>query len=812
MYAAVFPLLTARALEEPFDYLIPGHLASVVRRGSIVAVPLGAQTVLGVVLELADTSLHAGRHVAIASVVDVPPVPGELLDVAARVRDHYLSTLGAALGLVLPSGGGLRLRRVIAITPEGEAALERGERGAVELLRYRGGSTTVARRPSATASASSAADSLASATSTTPSVTVARRPTRAVTDRLRRRSWLAVSYELHVVQRRDEPRLLAVGEGRPTRLGARQRAALELVRRRRTLDEATLRGRTGLSRQGLARLLADDVLRPARREGRRRGAPGGAAHPGAAEAVPTLLPAQEAALAQILAATGRGEPVLLHGVTGSGKTEVYLRAAEAVLRSGHGVLVLVPEIGLTGQTVTRLRERFPDEHVALVHSGLSAGERLAAWRDAAAGRARVVLGARSAVFAPVKDLGLIVVDEEHDASYKQDNDPRYDARTVAAWRAQASGAALVLGSATPSVEAYARTDRHADLDERVDGSAPPRLEVVDMRDVHGMLSPQLSAAMTAAVEAGEKVILFLNRRGYASLLACNHCGHTWTCPRCDVALAYFARGERLRCRICDYHEPAPGVCPSCHSAELARFGYGTEALEREVAGLLPGIELLRLDSDVAASYQRLSAVLDAFAAPGNKVLVGTQMIAKGHHFPDVTLVGVVNADLTLHFPDFRAEERTFAMLVQVGGRSGRGERPGRVIVQTLDPLARPIALAAGGEHERFYREEIERRQALAYPPAGTLLAVEVSSPAADKAAAGAAFVRARLDGALRGGEAVIGPGPLSRERARYVARVLVKSAAMEDTLPALRELIDRYAARFARRDARLIVDVEPQWL
>jgi primosomal protein N' (replication factor Y) len=768
LYAAVFPLLTARAIEEPFDYLVPDELAASVRRGSVVAVRLGAQTVLGVVLGLSEASAHSGRHLSILSLVDVPAVPEELLDIATQVRDHYLSTLGAALALVLPPAGSVHLRRAFAPTAAGLAALAAGQSGAESLTRYVGGAS-----PDAAAA------------------------------RLRRRGWLAAAYRLHVAAAPAAPRLLAAGEGRAVGLGARQRAALDYARRHRTVDETTLRRRTGLSARGLARLLADDVLRVAGQEGRRRGA---------GESPPTLLPEQEAALSQILATIGRGEAVLLHGVTGSGKTEVYLRAAEAVLRSGHGVLMLVPEIGLTGQTVARLTARFPAERIAMFHSGLSPGERLAAWRDAAGGRARLVLGARSAVFAPVGDLGLIVVDEEHDSSYKQDNDPRYDARTVAAWRARRTGAALVLGSATPSVEAFARTRRHADLSQRVDGSLPPRLEIVDLRDAPGLLSPQLSRAMTEAVEAGDKVILFLNRRGYASLLACNHCGHTWTCPHCDVALAYFARGDRLRCRICDYQEQAPGVCPACRSAELGRYGYGTEALEREVAGLLPGIELLRLDSDVAASFARLSSVLARFAAPGSKVLVGTQMIAKGHHFPEVTLVGVVNADLTLRFPDFRAEERTFAMLVQVGGRSGRGAHPGRVLVQTLDPEARPIALAAAGEHERFYRDEIARREELRYPPAGTLLAVEVSSAEAAKATAGAAFVAERLAAALGHGEAIIGPGPLSRERARYVARIVVKSAEIEATLPAMRGLLARYGARFAARGARLVVDVEPQWL
>ena len=768
MYAAVVPLLTARALEEPFDYLVPDDFAAHLRRGSVVAVRLGAQTVLGVVVGVSDTSSHTGRHLPVLSVVDVPAVPDDLLDLAVRVRERYLTAAGTALALVLPPAGALRLRRVLEPSAAGRAALAGGERGAAALGRYEGGA---------------APDGAAAA--------------------LRRRGWLAVAYRLHVVSAPPAPRRLVPGDGQAARLGARQRAALEHVQRHPGVDDATLRERTGLSTAGLRRLLDADALRVAGDAGR-----------AAARATPepTLLPEQEAALAEILAAGGRGEAVLLHGVTGSGKTEVYLRAAEAVLRSGHGVLLLVPEIGLTGQTIARLTARFPGERLAVFHSGLSAGERLAAWRDAAEGRARLVLGARSAIFAPVRDLGLIVIDEEHDASYKQDNDPRYDARTVARWRAARTGAALVLGSATPSLEAFADTARHADLPRRVDGSAPPRLEVVDLRDTPGLLSPQLSRAMTQAIEAGDKVILFLNRRGYAALLACGHCGHTWTCPDCDVPLAYFARGGVLRCRICGHREPVPGVCPDCHSMELARYGYGTEALEREVAALLPGVELLRLDSDVAASFTRLSDVLERFAAPGGKVLVGTQMIAKGHHFPEVTLVGVVHADLTLRFPDFRAEERTFAMLVQVGGRSGRGARPGRVLVQTLDPEARPIALAVAGEHERFYADELARRQALGYPPAATLLAVEVSSPATDKASAGADFVARRLRAALTGGEAVIGPGPLSRERARYVARVLVKSTALDATLPVVRDLLDRYAARFARRGARLVVDVEPQWL
>jgi primosomal protein N' (replication factor Y) len=491
---------------------------------------------------------------------------------------------------------------------------------------------------------------------------------------------------------------------------------------------------------------------------------------------------------------------------------VYLRAAAEVLAQGRSVLLLVPEISLTGQTIARVRERFPGETLAVVHSSISAGERLAAYRAAASGQARIVIGARSAIFAPVTNLGLIVIDEEHDSSYKQESEPRYDARTVARWRAELSGAALVLGSATPRIEAWATVGAHADLPRRIDGSQPPRLQIVDLRDVHTVLSEPLRAALVHCVEAGEKAILFLNRRGVASSVSCAHCGHTWLCPRCDVALSLFRGGRELRCRTCGYREPAPQQCPRCGGVDVGRHGAGTERLEAEVAGLLPGVELLRLDSDAASSYARLRAVLERFGAPGPKVLVGTQMVAKGHHFPEVTLVGVVNADLSLYFPDFRAEERTYAMLVQVSGRAGRGERPGRVLVQTLNPEARPIAMAAAGEHEAFYAGELERRRQLGYPPATTLIEVEASSPDARAAVGAAAHLGNALRAALRGGPAeVLGPSPLRRARGRYEARIMVKTTDTGKTIPAVAALVQRLQPRLHSRGARVVTDVEPEW-
>ena len=776
MYAAVFPLVAARRLEHAFDYSVPHEMGATVCRGALVAVPLARRMVLGVVLEVRGTSAHTGRHLAIASVVDVPPVPSELLDIAHQVSRYYLTSLGAALSLVAPPESALRLDRWVELSEAGRRALAEGVKGSDSLRRFEAGAVV-----------SGAAQTAA----------------------LRRRGWVDVSYRLKLTRQRGRVAIIVPGSLDEKGLGKRQTAALRIVKRRGAVAADDLRRASGLSAAGLKSLVSRGGLEVRADESRPAIRGASAAHAG--EAKPVLLPEQEEALVTILSRVGRGEEVLLHGVTGSGKTEVYLRAAESVLAAGHGVLYLVPEIALTGQTVARIQARFPDEPLAVLHSGLSAGERLSGFTDIASGRARLVVGARSAVFAPLEKLGLIIIDEEHDTSYKQDSDPRYDARLVARWRAQAGGAVVVSGSATPSVEAFARVALHADLPRRVDGSPPPALELIDMRDVSTLLSPQLAHALTTAIEAGEKAILFLNRRGYAAYLACGHCGYSWICPQCDVPMALFVRGRRLRCRLCGHAEPAPGHCPDCQGVDLTRFGHGTEAVEGEVAQLLPGMDILRLDSDVAASPGRLREVLDRFGSQAGAVLVGTQMIAKGHHFPEVTLVGVINADTTLRFPDFRAEERTYSMLLQVGGRSGRGSHPGRVLVQTLEPQARPIAMAAAGEHQRFYREELARRQELSYPPRATLIAVEISSQAPADAADDAGRVARRLSSMLRADEQVLGPGPLSRERGRYLARLLVKTTHAGKTLDVLREGLETCRAD-TRRTSRLVIDVDPQWL
>lgn len=794
-FAAVFPLVRTRAFAEAFDYEVPRELAGRVVTGALVAVPLGAQTVVGVVLEVRARTAHEGRVLPLGDVLRIPAIPLELLDVARLVERHYLTSFSAALALVCPPTAALKIVRQYELTDAGRAVADtRGEGRLLELagLRLQRGRSTPA------------------------------------AERYRRKGWLRVAYRVHVVGVTPPGRRLRRGSGAPARLGARQRSALALVDEAGALDERELRAASGLSAAGLRRLLEDEVLVAEAPDHEPAGDPSpreqtqSISGPAAAQAgrlrscatlsdIPDLLEEQRRALHAILCEARAGDEVLLHGVTGSGKTEVYLQAAQAALDAGRSVLLLVPEIGLTGQTVARVKRRFAGEQVAVLHSGLSAGERLLAYRALARGEIRIVVGARSAVFAPLVDLGLIVVDEEHDTSYKQESEPAYDARTVARWRAAADGAVVVLGSATPSMESFARVPLHADLRRRVDGSRPPALEIVDMRAHHTVFSPALAEALTATLDAGDKAILFLNRRGFASYLVCAHCGHVWECPRCDVTLALFG-GRSLRCRTCGHTEPAPTACPACGSSDLARHGYGTERLEREVRLLLPGVDLLRLDSDVAGSYARLQAVLGRFAEPGPKVLVGTQMIAKGHHFPDVTLVGVVNADLTLHFPDFRAEERTFALLIQVGGRSGRGDRPGRVLVQTLDPEARPIALAAAGKEEEFYAEELERRRELGYPPAGFLVGLDLSGASREKVDVAGRFTAERLSARLGDTAQVLGPGPLWRERDRHASRLVIKTTQTGNTLDVLRVWLAENRDRYAARGVRVVPDVEPQWL
>jgi primosomal protein N' (replication factor Y) len=513
---------------------------------------------------------------------------------------------------------------------------------------------------------------------------------------------------------------------------------------------------------------------------------------GARRPRPELTSAQRDALAAIRGAAP-GEGLLLHGVTGSGKTEVYLQAAAETLGRGRTVIVLVPEIALTPQIVGRFAERFGDT-VAVLHSRLSAGERHDEWTRLRRGEARVCVGPRSAVFAPLSDVGLIVVDEEHDSSYKHEGDPRYDARRVAERRAATAGAVLVAGSATPRPESV-HALRRVRLAQRVDGRPLPPVEIVDMRKARRALHPRTHDALASC----RKAIVLLNRRGWSNFLTCRSCGQAWECPSCDVTLVMHRAAGLLACHHCGHREPLPSRCDACGSVSIARHGTGTERLEAELA-LGP---VFRLDADVGDP----GAVLARFEAADRGILIGTQMVAKGHDFPDVDLGVVLDADATLRFPDFRAEERTFALVTQLAGRAGRGSAGGRVIVQTLAPDAPSIGLAARHDADTFVAGELERRRALRYPPFSTLVRIVCSSADAGVAGAAAAAVRARLDAAAG---AVLGPAPLFRLRGRERSQVVVKAQDRSRAVATIGRAVDAVAADREHRAASFSVDVDPQ--
>jgi primosomal protein N' (replication factor Y) len=516
---------------------------------------------------------------------------------------------------------------------------------------------------------------------------------------------------------------------------------------------------------------------------------------GARKPMPKLNADQMAALEEILAEARAEKPdgLLLHGVTGSGKTEVYLRAAADTLQRGRGVLILVPEIGLTPQMIDRFVTRFGDT-VAVLHSKLGAGERYDEWRRLRSGEARVCVGPRSAVFAPIEHLGLVVVDEEHDGSYKNEGDPRYDARLVAQRRAAQHGAVLVCGSATPRPESVHGL-RRVVLPRRVDGSGLPPVEIVDLKDAQGAVHPRTHEALVDA----RKAIVLLNRRGWSNFLTCRSCGHVWECPQCDVALILHRDQHAVACHHCGHHERIPETCPACGSVSIARHGSGTERLEHDLASL--GKPVLRLDADIKDA----SAVLSAFERADRAILVGTQVVAKGHDFPDVDLGVVLDADSTLRFPDFRSEERTFALVTQLAGRAGRGGA-GRVIVQTIDPEAGAIAYAARHDSDGFLAEELERRRFLRYPPFSTLIRVVCASesgPQPPAAHLAATEIQARLPGSL-------GPAPLFKLRGKERSQVVVKAAERRSAIDQVDAAVREVSAAKTNKNVAFSVDVDPQ--
>ncbi len=779
------------------SYTVPDSLAGQVQVGSGVMVPLRTRTALGVVLNLTQVEEAALTSLKpIEAVLDQPLLRGSLLELVHQVQRTLLCSLADAVDLALPALTRAQIQAVITLQEPVPPLRSQAQQRVVEALRARGGRATLTQLKHDLASAI-----------LNPGLSG-----------LRARGLVRTEYTLEPPPQPPAGEIWIELVHHPDALeqffqesANRARAQSALLTRLLLHPEGKMPMRalleeTGVSAQSLRQLESRGLVRRVRQSRTETTPP--AAPP------LTLTPHQKHALEALLPAlrAGRFRAFLLYGVTGSGKTEVYLRAATETLRMGRTVLFLVPEIALTVQLTQAFRERF-GESVAVLHSQLSPSERYEQWLRARSGQAPIVVGARSAIFAPLENIGLIIVDEEHEASYKQSHAPTYHARELAYARAKAENAILILGSATPSLESFYRAEQgliqRVDLPERVGQTPLPEVEIIDLRGGRFcILSEPLLEALQQTVSAGYQAILFLNRRGYAPFLLCRECGYVPMCPNCSVSLTYH-RGEawQLRCHHCNHTERPPALCPNCGGVRLAPFGVGTQRVEAFLRERMPEVRVARLDRDILSGRERFLETLRAFRAGELDVLIGTQMVARGLDFPRVMLVGVISADMGLHLPDFRASERTFQLLMQVAGRAGRRERQGRVLIQTYSPDHPAILCAQRHDYEGFYQHEIAFRREPLYPPFCRLVNMVATHPNPHRAESLLTALRARLTPDSRLLQ-VLGPAPAPLERleGHYRYHMLLKFDP--ETEPA--EYLSPLLAELPPRERSwLAIDIDP---
>lgn len=821
-YVAVTIDRPAEALDRPFTYRLPPRLKDAVELGSYVLVPFGSQHLCGFV-----TGFEEGPgELSEEQIRDVEAVLGDmaffdqvLLTVARRIAEYYRCRLIDVLRCMLPEGLTQRVDRVITYTgnEDVDKAFEALRQVApqqakvLEALRECGGKVTFSELVKLFDSGSrlSAILRILRERGLIESETILEGP--RVSPKLVLTAVLAQPVEV-LVERLEALR----------RQAPKQARCLELLMQAgRPIEVAELAKVAETSHAAVKQLELKGLVRLVQVESRRL-VGGGDLNVGDRRF--QLSAQQDNAIATIAAELSASppRPILIHGVTASGKTEVYLRVIADVLETGRQVIVLVPEISLTVQTIDIFRGRFGDR-VAILHSALSPGERFDEWRRVARGQVDICVGARSAVFAPFRRLGLIVIDEEHETSYKQDSTPRYHARQVALWRAALSGAAVILGSATPSVESYwrARQGKYAlvEMPERVAGRPLAQVEVLDLRAgrlpgpdaVTGPLHHRLVQAIRERLERGEQTILFLNRRGFAPVLQCTACGYVAVCEHCDVSLVLHEERRQLCCHHCDYSIPLPDTCLQCGEPTLKPCGFGTERLEAWLGKVLPEARVLRLDRDTTRRKNAHATILSRFRRREADILLGTQMVAKGLDFENVTLVGVVAADVALNLPDFRAGERTFQLLCQVAGRAGRGHRRGEVYIQTMNPEHPAIAAARQQDFLGFFEAEIADREKAGYPPFFSLARLICAHEHEYEAETRCERVAARLEQAFAEVNAwgeLVGPAPapLSKIRDQFRFHVIVKAPGA-GTLHRVMKALDQHLTPELREG--LTIDVDP---
>lgn len=796
-------------LLQPLTYRVPPALRAVAVPGARVRVPLGARRVIGVVFET-DVAPPPDLEIKeILAVLDEPGSPALPADVLATVRwmsDYYLAAPGEAARAALPAALAPSSDPWVRITERGRAAA--GEADAPEALRLLAGRPEgKARRSTFIAKLARSAEWRLLQRAGFIEVLAAEGEARGapmVRQLVRPQPGWEIRRE--AIQR-QLGRAPAQWNALQTAAAGPPRPAAELAR----AAGVALGAVSALVRRGL--LVMEEETLPA------------APLPdfGIAASRPELLTAEQSlALAKIVAAleSREAKSFLLFGVTGSGKTEVYLSAAEEALRRGRTVLILVPEIGLTPLLAQALQQRF-GAAVSVLHSALNDRQRLDAWQRARDGSSRIVVGARSALFAPLPDLGLIVVDEEHDGGYKQAETPRYQARDLCQVRARETGAVVLLGSATPSLEAWSRAQAGSsellELPNRVSGGRLARTILVDMREEFREvgkarpLSRRLIAELQDTVGRGEQAMVLLNRRGFARELLCRNCGEAIPCKSCSIPLTWHRVGARLRCHYCGWSRNRPDICPNCSSPHLGEIGEGTQRAEIELAAALPGARIARMDRDTVQSVHKLAAVLRGFSAGEFDILVGTQMIAKGHHFPNVTLVGVLSADSALRMPDFRAGERTFQLLTQVAGRAGRGDRPGVVVVQAYRPEHPALIQALDQNFRAFAAGELAGRELLRYPPFSALANLVVRDSDQNRAFERASELAEKIRAEGEGHVAVLGPttAPLARIQDLFRVQLLLRARRRARLADALRRALARILDGDGVMPRWLQVDIDP---
>ncbi|MFD0713661.1 primosomal protein N' [Paenibacillus sp. GCM10027626] len=830
MIAKIIVDVPSRQTDRPFDYEVPERYRGWLEIGSRVAVPFGGRVVQGFVVAFADAAEVDRKKIKpVAELLDHwPPLSPDLIELADWMSGKYCCAMTTSLQAMIPAALKGKAESVVTIAEE-EMSRFITSADWVDYIRKSGGSVKLASLQERFPAAAGEVKAAIRAGALVEQV--------AIRDRLKIKKVLAV-----FPPEDREAAEAAIGQI-PAR-AVKQREVLrfmisqqEPVALARVVEELQTTSAT-------VRAVADKGFLVLQEVEQERDPYAGRTF-ARTQPLP-LTEGQQAVFAPIAEAIDRqsSRVFLLHGVTGSGKTEVYLQAIEHCLNYGRQAIVLVPEISLTPQMVERFKGRFGDE-VAVLHSRLSHGERYDEWRKIRERRATVAIGARSAVFAPFEQLGLIIIDEEHESSYKQEESPKYHARDVAVRRARQHGAAVVLGSATPSLESYAaaaasrnqagsgdgeRGSALLQMRQRVGQRPLPPVEIVDMRSElkngnRSMFSRQLHAALAARLERGEQSVLLLNRRGYSTFVMCRSCGYTAQCPHCDISLTYHQKSRLLRCHYCGFGQPAPTACPSCESEHIRFFGTGTQRVEEELSKLFPGIRVIRMDVDTTTEKGSHEKWLSLFGERKADVLLGTQMVAKGLDFPYVTLVGVIAADTSLHLPDFRAGEKTFQLLTQVAGRAGRHELPGEVIIQTYNPEHYAITTAQHHDYDAFINEEMRHRRQMSYPPYCRLILITLSHEqlalviTEGERLAELLREQVRKAGIAEGDEgtgnrfiSILGPvaSPIARMKDRYRFQCMIKYRGNVDATNILNRALALLTGPKGQQKIQIGVDVDPQ--